>query len=77
MSRKIKRTPLSTLSMKAAFEEFVIAQTAKGLAAPTIKNYHSHFKSISRHIDIDTPFPELVQADIEGMIVSMRESGLA
>ena len=77
MSRKIKRTPLSALSMKAAFEEFVIAQTAKGLAAPTIKNYHSHFKSISKHIDIDMPFSELVQADIEGMIVSMRESGLA
>jgi len=63
MSRKIKRTPLSALSVKAAFEEFVIAQTSKSLAVPTIQNYHSHFKSISKHIDIDTLFSELVQAD--------------
>lgn len=64
MSRKIKRTPLSALSMKAAFAEFVTAQTAKGLAVPTIQNYHSHFKSISKHIDIDMLFSELVQGRI-------------
>jgi len=77
MSRKIKLTPSSTLSIKVAFEEFVVAQTAKGFAVSTIQNYHSHFHSISRHIDIETPFCELGQTDIEGMIVSMRESGLA
>ena len=77
MSRKIKRTPTSALSIKVAFEEFVVAQTAKGFAVSTIQNYHSHFHSISKHIDIETPFCELGQTDIEGMIVSMRESGLA
>ena len=77
MSRKIKRTPTSTVSVKVAFEEFVVAQTAKGFAVSTIQNYHSHFHSISKHIDIETPFCELGQTDIEGMIVSMRESGLA
>jgi integrase/recombinase XerD len=77
MSRKIKRTSTSALSIKVAFEEFVVAQTAKGFAVSTIQNYHSHFHSISKHIDIETPFCELGQTDIEGMIVSMRESGLA
>ena len=52
MSRKIKRTPASALSIKVAFEEFVVAQTAKGFAVSTIQNYHSHFHSISKHIDI-------------------------
>ena len=77
MNRKIKRIPQTTLSMKRAFDEFVVAQTAKGLTEPTIKNYHAHFHSISRHIDIEKSFSDLTQTDIEGMIVSMRKSGLA
>ena len=77
MNRKIKRIPQTTLSMKGAFDEFVVAQTAKGLTEPTIKNYHAHFHSISKHIDIEKLFSDLTQADIDGMIVSMRKSGLA
>ena len=77
MNRKIKRIPQTTLSMKGAFDEFVVAQTAKGLTEPTIKNYHAHFHSISKHIDIEKSFSDLTQADIDGMIVSMRKSGLA
>ena len=77
MNRKIKRIPQTTLSMKRAFDEFVVAQTAKGLTEPTIKNYHAHFPSISRHIDIEKSFSDLTQTDIDGMIVSMRKSVLA
>ena len=77
MHRKIKRIPQTMLSMKGAFDEFVVAQTAKGLTEPTIKNYHAHFHSISKHIDIEKSFSDLTQADIDGMIVSMRKSGLA
>ena len=77
MNRKIKRIPQTTLSMKRAFDEFVVAQTAKGLTEPTIKNYHAHFHSISSHIDIEKSFSDLTQTDIDGMIVSMRKSGLA
>ena len=77
MHRKIKRIPQTTLSMKGAFDEFVVAQTAKGLTEPTIKNYHAHFHSISKHINIEKSFSDLTQADIDGMIVSMRKSGLA
>ena len=63
MNRKIKRIPQTTLSMKRAFDEFVVAQTAKGLTEPTIKNYHAHFHSISRHIDIEKSFSDLTQTD--------------
>ena len=44
MNRKIKRTPQAALSIKGAFDEFVVAQTAKGFSESTIKNYHSHFR---------------------------------
>ena len=73
MNRKIKRTPQAALSIKGAFDEFVVAQTAKGFSESTIKNYHSHFHSISKHFDIEKPFGELTQTDIDCMIVSMRE----
>lgn len=59
MSRKIKRTPQAALSIKGAFDEFVVAQTAKGFSESTIKNYHSHFHSISKHFDIEKSFGEL------------------
>lgn len=77
MAKKIVLMPQSGVSIKETFEDFVVAQTAKGYTEKTIANYRSHFKSISRHIDIDRAFSDLTQADIDGMIVSMRKSGLA
>lgn len=77
MAKKIAIASKIGVSVKGVFEDFVVAQTAKGYTEKTIANYRSHFKSISRHIDIDLAFSDLTQADIDGMIVSMRESGLA
>ena len=77
MAKKIAIASKIGVSVKEVFEDFVVAQTAKGYTEKTIANYRSHFKSISRHIDIDRAFSNLTQADIDGMIVSMRESGLA
>lgn len=77
MAKKIAIASKIGVSVKGVFEDFVVAQTAKGYTEKTIANYRSHFKSISRHIDIDQAFSDLTQADIDGMIVSMRESGLA
>lgn len=77
MKRVFKRTASPEPSMKDAFNQFVIAQTAKGLAEPTIQNYHTHFHVISKYIDTDILFSELTQGDIESMIISMKENGLA
>ena len=74
MSRKIKRTPQAALSIKGAFDEFVVAQTAKGFSESTIKNYHSHFHSISKHFDIEKPFAELTQTDIHLLFFSSLAS---
>ena len=77
MAKKIVLMPQSGVSIKETFEDFVVAQTAKGYTEKTIANYRSHFKSISRHIDLDCTFSALTKADIDNMIVSMRKSGLA
>ena len=77
MAKKIAIASKIGVSIKETFEDFVVAQTAKGYTEKTIANYRSHFKSISRHIDLDCAFSALTKADIDNMIVSMRKSGLA
>ena len=77
MAKKITMAQKNGVSIKGVFEDFVVAQTAKGYTEKTIANYRSHFKSISRHIDLDCAFSALTKADIDNMIVSMRKSGLA
>lgn len=77
MAKKIVLMPQSGVSIKETFEDFVVAQTAKGYTEKTIANYRSHFKSISRHIDLYCAFSALTKADIDNMVVSMRKSGLA
>ena len=52
MAKKIAIASKIGVSVKEVFEDFVVAQTAKGYTEKTIANYRSHFKSISRHIDI-------------------------
>ena len=65
------------LSIKGAFDNFVVAQMAKGVSDKTVEIYHAHFHSISRHLDTALTFNELTQADLDRMVVSMRQSGLA
>ena len=65
------------LSMKEAFEAFVVAQTAKGVSEKTLSTYNSHFRTIGNHLDPALTFDVLQQSDLDGMIVSMRKSGLA
>lgn len=77
MAKKITIASKIEVSVKGVFENFVVAQTAKGYTEKTIANYRSHFKSISRHIDLDCAFSALTKTDIDNMIVSMRKSGLA
>lgn len=67
----------SSTSLKAVWETFVIAQTAKGVSDATIANYHSHLRAIGKHLDIEMPFDTLTKRDLEKMVVSMREAGLA
>jgi len=59
------------------FERFIKASLAKGVSERTIKTYRSHLKCVSRHLDIDMQYCELSNDVTNGMIVSMRESGLA
>ena len=59
------------------FERFIKASLAKGVSERTVQTYRSHLKCVSRHLDIEMSFNSLSNDITNGMIVSMRASGLA
>lgn len=63
--------------MKEIWESFLIFQTSKGVSNSAIRNYHTHLKGISKHLDIEMPFENLTKRKLEEMVVSMRAAGLA
>ena len=77
MRSKIVFREHSEKTMKEVFENFIITQTARGVADITIRNYRQHLHSISKHLDIEMPFEDLTKRHLDEMILSMRASGLA
>ena len=65
------------LSIKGSFEDFVVSQMAKGVSDKTVETDRSHSKSIGKHLDTSLTFDALKQADLDRMIVAMRQNGLA
>lgn len=74
---------MSKIQMKASrtvaeiFGDFIMSRKAKGLSDKTVLSYKSHLKSIRNHLDIDMPIDDLSKNDLENMVASMRDSGLA
>lgn len=67
----------SALTFEQLYERFLIDRTAQGLAEKTLQSYRTHLKSIAKHLEITLSFGKLTQDDIDNMVVSMRQSGLA
>ena len=59
------------------FDSFLLCCKGKGLSPKTLQTYQQHFHSISKHLDISIPTESLRKADLDSMISSMRDSGLA
>ena len=77
MARKITMNASNNKTVAEVFEDFVISQTARDLAEATLINYRHHFRSISRHFDVEQPMNSLTKSKLESMVVAMRKSGLA
>ena len=52
MKKKIVFREQVSATVKAQYEAFILAQTARGVSAATIKSYHSHLKGIGKHMDV-------------------------
>lgn len=72
---KIKLVVSATI--EETFKDFIISRKTKGLAEKTLQSYQSQFGAVARHMDVKMDIAMLQKADLDAMIVSMREAGLS
>ena len=66
----MKITMKTSKTMKAFFDDFIIAKKAQGLADKTIKSYQSQFRAINNHLDVNVPIEDITKSDLEKMVSS-------
>lgn len=66
-----------SISVADTFADFLLSRKAKGLSEKTLTTYKQHLAAIGKHLDITTPLDALTKQDLESMIASMRDAGLA
>ena len=66
-----------TATLDETFADFLLSRRAKGLAEKTLESYSSQWKAVARHLDTETDIVTLQKADLDAMIVSMRDAGLS
>lgn len=74
MMKKIRLNCTATLD--ETFADFLLSRRAKGLAEKTLESYSSQWKAVAQHLDTETDIVTLQKADLDDMIVSMRDAGL-
>ena len=77
MKKKPIRMKAERVSFNELFPSFVAAKIAEGVSDKTVIDYRQHWKCIGKHLDLDQPLAEVAQDDINRVVVSMRQSGLA
>ena len=77
MSNRKRILVNSSASVKEQFKSFLIAKKAKGLADKTLATYEQHLSAIGKHLDLMTSVENLNTNDLESMVSSMRDDGLA
>ncbi len=69
---RMKKAKNEVLTLREVFREFVNSQEAKGVAVQTVKTYHTHFQSVSKHLNMDLTFGELSKRDLENIVFCGR-----
>ncbi len=72
---KIKLSVSATI--EDTFKDFIVSRKAKGLAEKTVQSYTSQFYAVARHLDVKMDIALLQKADLDAMIISMRDAGLS
>lgn len=67
----------NSVTVADTFHDFLMAKKAGGLSEKTIATYGQHFSAIGKHLPTHTPTDKLKKTDLEAMIASMRDAGLA
>lgn len=66
-----------TATLDETFADFLLSRRAKVLAEKTLESYSSQWKAVAQHLDTETDIVTLQKADLDAMIVSMRDAGLS
>ena len=72
---KIKLVVSATI--EETFSDFIISKKTKGLAEKTLQSYQSQFQAVARHMDVKMDIAILQKADLDAMIISMRDASLS
>ena len=72
---KIKLVVSATI--EETFKDFIISRKTKGLAEKTLQSYQSQFQAVARHMDVKMDIAMLQKADLDAMIISMRDASLS
>ena len=75
MMKKIRMN--CTATSDETFADFLLSRRAKGLAEKALESYSSQWKAEARHLDTGTGVAALKKADLDAMIVSMRDAELS
>ena len=59
--RKIRMQNLNDLRVNEAIEKFIVSKKAQGVKDVTVRDYHYHFRSMSKYLDLEKRFSELTQ----------------
>ena len=72
---KIKLVVSATI--EETFSDFIISRKTKGLAEKTLQSYQSQFQAVARHMEVKMDIAMLQKADLDAMIISMRDASLS
>lgn len=64
-------------TIEETFKDFLISRKTKGLAEKTLQSYQSQFQAVARHLDVKMDISMLQKADLDAMIIRMRDAGLS
>ena len=72
---KIKLVVSATI--EETISDFIISRKTKGLAEKTLQSYQSQFQAVAKHMDVKMDIAMLQKADLDAMIISMRDASLS
>lgn len=72
-----KITMKTSVTIADTFQDFLASKKATGVSEKTLATYGQHFSAIGKHLSPNIPINSLCKADLDSMVSSMRDSGLA